>query len=49
MFKWDRISWIASGIFVIGVVLGMTVNFFFFFLLAIAYLLRPALLAFGLT
>ena len=48
MFKWDAISWIATGIFVIGVALGATVDNSFLLLLAGSYLLRPTLLAFGL-
>ncbi len=47
MFKWDTISWIASAIFALGLALGAFVNDAFLILLAAAYLLRPALLAFG--
>ena len=46
MFKWDKLSWIASGIFVLGIILGIWNNFFFG-LLIVAYLLRPTILAFG--
>jgi hypothetical protein len=46
MFKWDKLSWIASVIFVIGIVLGIFNNSFFG-LLIVAYLLRPTILAFG--
>jgi hypothetical protein len=46
MFKWDKISWIAFGIFVTGVILGAIDNIFLFLLVA-AYLLRPTLLALG--
>jgi len=47
MIKWDKLSWIASGIFVTGIILGATINNSFLFLLVIAYLLRPSLLALG--
>ena len=47
MFKWDNISWIATGIFFVGLALGAFVNDAFLIVLAGAYLLRPALLAFG--
>jgi hypothetical protein len=46
MFKWDKISWYASVIFIIGLVLG-AVNNAFLGLLIVAYLLRPTILAFG--
>jgi len=46
MFKWDKISWIAAGIFVTGIILGIFDNSFFA-LLVVAYLLRPTLLALG--
>jgi len=46
MFKWDKLSWIAAGIFISGVILGILNNYFFGLMIA-AYLLRPTLLAFG--
>jgi hypothetical protein len=46
MFKWDKLSWVASGIFVAGLILGIFNNYFLG-LLIVAYLLRPTLLAFG--
>ena len=46
MFKWDKISWIASVIFVAGIILGI-INNSFLALLVVAYLLRPTILAFG--
>ncbi|MDD5362241.1 MAG: hypothetical protein PHN88_08920 [Ignavibacteria bacterium] len=46
MFKWDKISWYASVIFIIGLVLG-AINNAFLGLLVVAYLLRPTILAFG--
>jgi hypothetical protein len=48
MFKWDTISWIATAIFVAGLALTVFVTDAFLVLLIGAYLLRPALLAFGL-
>lgn len=47
MFKWDRISWIATGIFILGIVLGSVVHEAFLFLIVVAYLLRTGLIAFG--
>ncbi|MBE0644360.1 MAG: hypothetical protein IH600_09800 [Bacteroidetes bacterium] len=47
MFDWDRYSWIAAGMFVAGIALGVAVHEAFFFLLVGAYLFRPALLAAG--
>jgi len=47
MFKWDKISWIALGIFVTGIILGAVIDNIYLFLLVAAYLLRPTLLAFG--
>jgi len=46
MFKWDKLSWFASGIFVAGIILGIFNNSFFG-LMIVAYLLRPTILAFG--
>ena len=46
MFKWDKLSWYASGIFVAGIILGIFNNNFFG-LMIVAYLLRPTILAFG--
>jgi hypothetical protein len=47
MFKWDKLSWIALGIFVTGIILGAVIDNIYLFLLVAAYLLRPTLLAFG--
>ena len=41
MVKWDAISWWATGIFVVSLVLGGAVHGAFLFLLLGAYLLRP--------
>jgi hypothetical protein len=49
MVKWDAISWWATGIFVVSLVLGGTVHGAFLFLMLGGYLLRPTLNALGLA
>ncbi|MBA4312727.1 MAG: hypothetical protein C0417_08865 [Chlorobiaceae bacterium] len=49
MFKWDKISWIASGIFLAGLLLGAFVNELFLYLMVGGFLLRSTLLAFGVA
>jgi hypothetical protein len=49
MFKWDAVSWSATGIFALGLVLGGTAHGAFLFLMLGAYLLRPTLNALGLA
>ncbi len=49
MDKWDRLSWWAAGIFVAGIVLGLTVHFTFLLLMAVSLMLRSSLHAFGVA
>lgn len=49
MFKWDKISWIAAGIFLAGILLSAFVNELFIYLIVGGFLLRSTLLAFGVA
>ncbi len=49
MFKWDKISWIATGIFLAGLLLGAFLNELFLYLMVGGFLLRSTLLAFGVA
>lgn len=49
MFKWDKISWIATVIFLLGLLLGALVNELFVYLIVGGFLLRSTLLAFGVA
>jgi hypothetical protein len=49
MFKWDAISWWATGIFALSLALGGLVHGAWLFLMAGAYLLRPTLNALGVA
>jgi len=49
MVKWDAISWWATGILVVSLVLGGAVHGAFLFLMLGAYLLRPTLHALGMA
>jgi len=49
MNKWDSISWVATGIFILSLVLVFVFqNDMFLFLMALSYMLRPTLYALGL-
>jgi len=47
MFKWDRISWWATGISLTGLLLGIFVHELFLYLMIGSLLLRSTLLAFN--
>jgi hypothetical protein len=49
MFDWDHISWTATALFVVSLVLGALVSPFWLYLLVASYLLRPTLYSLGVA
>ncbi|HEY5535636.1 MAG TPA: hypothetical protein VIL99_11985 [Ignavibacteria bacterium] len=47
MFKWDKISWIASAIFAIVILLGAFIDNSYLYLLILPYFFRPTIMALG--
>ena len=49
MFRWDAISWWATGIFALSLLCAAAVHSAFLYLIIGAYLLRPTLIALGVA